>query len=355
MKEAMSLNTIEELLPISELGFGKYYGKLMVEAVYTEGEWKAWTLSNVHRLEIHPGAKALHYAQEIFEGLKAYKTPNGIQMFRPTANIRRMSISADYLAMPRFPEDQFLDALKTLVSKLSYLVPEHPGSLYLRPTMIGRSSTLGVAPASEYGFYILASPVGGYFGDVSSDKPACISVLISDQYVRAVRGGLGVAKTGANYAASLRAVAEAKKAGFHNVLFIDAIERRYLEELSGMNVFVVDQEVLKTPPLGDTILAGVTRDSLIKIGRHLGLTVQETAIDVNEMIKGIAKGSITEVFACGTASVITSIHELSWKGERVRVGNGQAGPFASKLYQTLSGIHAGTIAPLESDWIVKCP
>jgi branched-chain amino acid aminotransferase len=196
--------------------------------------------------------------------------------------------------------------------------------------------------------------VGGYFGDVTSDKPACISILSSETYVRAVRGGLGVAKTGANYAASLRPVAEAKKAGFNNVMFLDAIERRYLEELSGMNVFVVEKGVLKTPPLGDTILAGVTRDSLIKIGRKLGYDVQESPVEVNDMMKGILAGSVSEVFACGTASVVTSINQLGWKGERVRVGNGEAGPVATKLYQTLSGIHSGAIAPLESDWLVKC-
>jgi len=354
MKVPMSLNTIEELLPISELGFGKWYGKLMVEAHYTEGEWKAWTLSNLHRLDLHPGAKALHYAQEIFEGLKAYKTPNGINLFRPNSNITRMTRSAGFLAMPSFPEDQFMESLTTLVSKLSHLVPDSPGSLYLRPAMIGRSSTLGVAPATDYAFYILACPVGGYFGDVTSDTPATVNIWISDLHVRAVRGGLGAAKTGANYAASLRAIAEAKKMGFNNVMFLDAIERRYLEELSGMNVFVVDKGVLKTPPLGDTILAGVTRDSLIKIGRHLGYDVQEVPMTIDELLIGLANGEISEVFACGTASVVTSIRELGWKGERIKVGNGEAGPVATKLYQTLSGIHAGKIEPLEDDWIVKC-
>ncbi|MEO5667093.1 MAG: branched-chain amino acid aminotransferase [Bdellovibrionota bacterium] len=350
----MSLNAIDELLPISQLGFGKYYGKYMVEAVYKDGEWKPWTVSDLHRFEMHPGSKTLHYAQEIFEGLKAYKQPSGIHMFRPEANIRRMSLSAEALAMPSYPEDQFMDGLKALVAKLAHLTPDQPGSLYLRPTMIGNSNSLGVAPASEYLFYILACPVGGYFGDVVSDKPSTISIWISDKHVRAAPGGLGAAKTGANYAASLRAVAESKKLGFTNVMFLDATQRRYLEELSGMNVFVVEDGILKTPPLGDTILAGVTRDSIIKIAKHLRIPVQETPIAVDEMLKGLVTGKTTEVFACGTASVITSIAELGWRGERVRVGNGQAGPIASQLYATLTAMHSGAQAGLESDWLVKC-
>jgi branched-chain amino acid aminotransferase len=247
-----------------------------------------------------------------------------------------------------------MEGLKALVAKLSHLTPDLPGSLYLRPTMIGNSNSLGVAPASEYVFYVLACPVGGYFGDVSSDKPATVSIWISDKHVRAAKGGLGAAKTGANYAASLRAVAESKKLGFTNVMFLDAHERRYLEELSGMNVFIVEGGVLKTPPLGDTILAGVTRDSVIKIAKSLGITVQETPIAIDELLSGLAKGTVTEAFACGTASVITSIAELGWRGERVRVADGQAGPVATRLYQTLSGIHAGTVKPIDANWLVKC-
>jgi branched-chain amino acid aminotransferase len=350
----MSLNSIDELLPLSQLGFGKYYGKFMIEAHYKDGAWKPWTLTDLHRFDMHPGSKSLHYAQEIFEGLKAYKQKDGIFMFRPDANIARMTRSAEYLAMPGYPEKDFMEGLKALVAKLSHLTPDLPGSLYLRPTMIGNSNSLGVAPASEYVFYVLACPVGGYFGDVSSDKPATVSIWISDKHVRAAKGGLGAAKTGANYAASLRAVAESKKLGFTNVMFLDAHERRYLEELSGMNVFIVEGGVLKTPPLGDTILAGVTRDSVIKIAKSLGITVQETPIAIDELLSGLAKGTVTEAFACGTASVITSIAELGWRGERVRVADGQAGPVATRLYQTLSGIHAGTVKPIDANWLVKC-
>lgn len=349
----MSLNSIDELLPLSQLGFGKYYGKYMIEAVHKDGQWSPWQLNDLHRLDLHPGSKTLHYSQEIFEGLKAYKQKDGIFMFRPDANILRMSRSSECLAMPAYPEDQFMEGLQALVSNLKHLTPELPGSLYLRPTMIGNSSSLGVAPASEYLFYILACPVGGYFGDVSSDKPATISIWISDKHVRAARGGLGAAKTGANYAASLRAVAESKKLGFTNVMFLDAHDRRYLEELSGMNVFVVEKGILKTPPLGDTILAGVTRDSLIKIAKSLKMPVEETPIAIDDLLAGLANGNVTEVFACGTASVVTSIAELGWRGERLRVANGQAGPVATRLYQTLSAMHAGTAAGLEPNWLVK--
>ncbi|NCN41568.1 branched-chain amino acid aminotransferase [bacterium] len=350
----MNLKTIDELIPTEKLGFGNYYGKLMLEAHYKDGEWKPWTISNVHALELHPGAKALHYAQEIFEGLKAYKQDDGIFMFRPDANISRMSKSAEYLAMPPYPEDQFLEGIKLLVSKSKHLVPELPGSLYLRPTMIGRSANLGVAPSAEYMFYVLTSPVGGYFGDITSDKPACIDIWASDIHVRAVRGGLGAAKTGANYAASLRAVAEAKKRGFHNVLFLDAIERKNLEELSGMNVFVVEDGILKTPPLGDTILAGVTRDSLLKIAKQEGLAVKEEQIPIDRLLEGLATKRVTEVFACGTASVVTSIKRLGWLHESIDINGGEPGPVATKLYQTLTGIQSGKLTPVDPSWLVKC-
>ncbi len=350
----MNFKTIDELIPTEKLGFGNYYGKLMLEAHYKDGEWKPWTISNVHALELHPGAKALHYAQEIFEGLKAYKQPNGIFMFRPEANISRMSKSAEYLAMPPYPEDQFLEGLKTIVSKTKHLVPELPGSLYLRPTMIGRSSNLGVAPAAEYIFYVLTSPVGGYFGDVSTEKPSCISIWASDVHVRAVRGGLGAAKTGANYAASLRAVAESKKRGFNNVMFLDAIERKYVEELSGMNVFIVEDGIIKTPSLGDTILAGVTRDSLIKIAKHEGLPISEEPIAIDELLAGLASGKVSEVFACGTASVVTSISKLGWKNEEITIAGGVPGPMATRLFKSLMGIQSGHAEAFDPSWLVKC-
>jgi branched-chain amino acid aminotransferase len=345
---------VEKLPPLSELGFGKYYGPQMILSTWKDDVWSPWSLQPMERLTIHPGAKVLHYAQEVFEGLKAYKQKDGsVALFRPQANIARMSRSAVHMAMPPYPEAEYLACLKALVKATLDLVPEQPGSLYLRPTMIGSSTALGVHPASEYLFYVLASPVGGYFGDVVTDVPASVSIFVTDQHARAVRGGLGAAKTGANYAASLRAVADAKAQGFNNVLFLDAVERSYLEELSGMNVFAVIDGVLRTPPLGDTILAGVTRDSLLKIAAQLRIAAEETPISTKELFSGLSNGRTTEVFACGTASAVTSIRELGWHGEKIRVADGKPGPIATQLYRQLTGIHSGHIAAPESGWLVK--
>ena len=227
------MNIIEHLPPLAELGFGKYFAPQMMMARFDKGQWQPWTLCSVQDFHLNPTAKVLHYAQEIFEGLKAFKTASGkTALFRPQENIRRMTRSAEILSMPPYPEGEFLKGMKALVERCRGLVPDEPGALYLRPTMIATDSTLGVAPSTEYAFFVLASPVGGYFGATKSDKPATVSVLVTSDHVRACPGGLGAAKTGANYAASLFAVQMAKKKGFHNVLFLDAIHHRNLEELS---------------------------------------------------------------------------------------------------------------------------
>lgn len=346
---------IRELLPTKDLGFGLYFCELMVFSEYSNGQWSTPELRSAADFTISPAAKVLHYAQEIFEGLKAYRTPSGeIQLFRPDANIRRMSKSAELMAMPAFPEDLFLEHMIALVKKYEHMIPDLPGSLYLRPTMIGTGTSLGVAASNSYAFYILACPVGGYFGDVVPDKPAAVAVQVTKKYTRAAPGGIGAAKTGGNYAASLRAISEAKSDGYSNVMFLDAREKRYIEELGGMNVFVVtkDGNVI-TPPLGDTILAGVTRDSILKIAPTLGYRAQEISLDINEVVKGVQNGSITEVFACGTAASITSLKELGFEGERVKVGSGEAGPVATKLFLELTQIQSGKKSPPIADWCVK--
>jgi branched-chain amino acid aminotransferase len=265
-----------------------------------------------------------------------------------------MKTSAEIMAMPPYPEADFLACIKELVRISSKLVPDEPGSLYLRPTMIGTSPTLGVSPSAEYSFYVLASPVGGYFGDVSSGKPSGISLWVTDEHVRAVRGGVGAAKTGANYAASLRAVQESKKHGFQNVLFLDAIERRYVEELSGMNFFVVENGTLKTPPTGDTILKGVTRDTILQLAPALKISAQEQPLDINTVIDGVKSGKISEAFACGTGACITAITELGWKGARLRVGSGEPGEITTVLYRALLDMLYGRKSPLKAEWAVKC-
>lgn len=347
------MTIIKSLVPVSELGFGQYFCPHYVRAFCRNGQWEKPELLPYGGLDLDPAAKVLHYGQEIFEGLKVYKGPQGQhQFFRPQENFRRLERSAQILSMATVPEDIYRFSLQSLAKKCADLVPAEPGSLYLRPTLIGISPTLGVAPAKDYLYFLLASPVGGYFGSTgASGQPATVNVWISDAHVRAVRGGLGAAKAGANYAASLRAVAEAKSRGFSNVLFLDAIERKYLEELSGMNIFVVDKGVLKTPELGDTILAGITRDSILQLAAFEKIPVQEAKISVQELLRGLADGSVTEVFACGTGASITAVGELGWQNEKIAVGNKGAGPLTTRLFQKLCAIQFGREKSPLAGWI----
>ena len=343
----------------SKLGFGTHFANVVLSSEFSKD--RGWSPLEMRRgsldLNISAASKVLHYAQEIFEGLKIFRKADGSHhYFRPLENIRRMAVSSEILAMPAFPEKAYMDGLITIAQELAHLVPEEPGALYIRPTMIGTSDALGVAPANQYLFFMIASPVGGYFGSVKSDKPAQIRVWISPHHVRAVRGGLGAAKAGANYAASLRAVQESKKLGFDNVLFLDAIERRQLEELSGMNVFVLDRGVLRTPSLGDTILKGVTRDSILKLAPSLGIEVSEEPILVDALHDGISSGRITEAFACGTGASITSISEFGWKDQALKLP--VENPVTTRLYRELIDIQFGRKPDPKLDrdpWIVPIP
>ncbi len=348
------LRVVHKLPKIEELGFGSHYAPQMLISEFKEGAWRPYEVKPLAELSLHPGARVLHYSQEIFEGLKAFKSSTGLKLFRPQKNISRMTRSAEILAMPPYDEAAFLKGLKEIVNANSALVPDEPGALYLRPTMIGTSTALGVAPATEYLFYIVACPVGGYFGSVKSDKPASIAVYVSDKHVRAVRGGLGAAKTGANYAASLLALSHAKKAGYQNVLFLDAIDLRYVEELSGMNFFIVENGVLKTPSLGDTILDGVTRKSLMELASRSGIQVLEEKIDIHQLVEKLKNKKVTEVFACGTGASITAIKELFWKNEKVLVGSGEAGEITSLLYKKLLNIQFSRENPPEENWMINC-
>ena len=343
-----------KLPPINQLGFGLHFCPVVTEAHYKK-QWGPLEKKALAPLAMHPASKVLHYAQEIFEGLKVFKSPKGkLLIFRPEMNIKRMTYSAQMMAMPPFPEKVFLETLKDLSRSCMEWVPAEQGALYLRPTMIATSTALGVAPSEEYTFYVMASPVGGYFGSSDPKVASKISIWISDSHIRAVRGGLGSAKTGANYAASLRAVAQAKSLGHSNVLFLDALERKYLEELSGMNFFLVQNGILKTPPLGDTVLAGVTRDSIIELAKFLEIKFLEEPLDVNEIVKDIRSGLVTEAFACGTGASITAISELEYKGEKLKINGTQVGPVTQKLYSALLDIQYGRGPAEFSKWLVDC-
>jgi branched-chain amino acid aminotransferase len=326
----------------SHLGFGRIFTDRMFLAEWSVG--KGWHDARVKPYEpfmLDPACLVLHYAQEIFEGLKAYKWEDGkIALFRPEMNARRFQSSADRLCMPEVPEDLFLTGIEKLVSLERDWIPTAPGtSLYIRPALIAVEPVLGVKTSDHYYFYVILSPVGAYYA--AGFNP--VSILVEDKYVRAAPGGTGEAKTGGNYASSLKAGLEAKKKGYDQVLWLDGRERRYIEEVGAMNMFFVYGDHIVTAPLSGSILAGVTRDSVLKLATTLGCTVEERPIEVNELMADFKSDKITEAFGSGTAAVITPVGKLCYKDECVTVGQG-VGRLTQKLYDTLTGIQTGKIA-----------
>ncbi|WP_037572571.1 branched-chain amino acid aminotransferase [Phaeacidiphilus oryzae] len=322
-------------------GFGRYFTDNMVTIRWTEGRgWHDAQLVPYGPLEMDPANMTLHYAQEIFEGLKAYRQPDGgVALFRPERNALRFQHSARTLAMPELPVETFIEACDALVAQDVEWVPPHGGeaSLYLRPFMIASEVGLGVKPANEYLFLVIASPAGPYFpGGV---KP--VSIWISQDRVRAVPGGMGDAKTGGNYAASLLAQAEAAEQGCAQVAYLDAVERRWVEELGGMNLYFVYGDRIVTPALTGSLLEGVTRDSLLTLARDLGYESEEARISVDQWREDTANGSLTEVFACGTAAVITPVGEVKTKGAAWTQGSGEPGPVTLRLREALLSLQTG--------------
>ena len=331
-------------------GFGRVFTDHMVTIRWTEGV--GWHEAQVRAREpftLDPASAVLHYAQEIFEGLKAYRTREGVALFRPEQNARRFQASAERLAMPILPEAIFLQAIDVLVKIDADWIPGGEGSLYLRPFMFANEAFLGVRPSSEYLFVVIASPVGAYF---KGGKKA-VSVWLSDDYTRAATGGTGAAKCGGNYAASLRAQAEAIDHGCDQVVFLDAVERRYIEELGGMNIFFVfDDGSLLTPPLGGTILPGITRDSLIRLARQEGREVREDRYSIEQWREDAASGRLREAFACGTAAVVAPIGEIKARDGGFVIGNGGGGPITDGLKAALVGIQRGDVAD-DQGWVRK--
>lgn len=321
--------------------FGRVFTDHMVVIRYVEGQgWHDAKVVPRGPLSIDPASTVLHYGQEIFEGLKAYRGKNGdITLFRPEANAARFAASARRLAMAELPEDLFMGAIENLLKVDRDWVPQGSDqSLYLRPFMISNEVFLGVKRANEYLFVLLASPVGAYFSS------GCVSVWVSDEYTRAAIGGTGEAKCGGNYASSLVPQQEAAEKGCDQVLFLDARERRYVDEMGGMNVMFVHKDgSVVTPPLSGAILRGITRDSLLKLGRKMGLTMREEPIAIDDVFAGAASGEIVEAFACGTAAVVSpigSFHRAS--GDEARFGDGKtAGPVALRLREALSSVQRG--------------
>jgi branched-chain amino acid aminotransferase len=328
--------------------FGLYHTDHMVSIDYTDGEgWHDARVLPYGPLELDPSAIMLHYAQGIFEGLKAYRWADGsIVSFRPQANAARLRSSARRLAIPELPEELFIESLRQLIAVDAAWVPPAGGeeSLYLRPFVFATEPGLGVRPAKQYRYLVIASPAGAYFP--RGIKP--VSVWLSTEYVRAAPGGTGAAKFGGNYAASLLAQAEAAQNGCDQVVWLDAVERRFVEEMGGMNIFFVlgsgGTARLVTPELSGSLLPGITRDSLLQLAIDAGFSVEERKIDIDEWQKKAAAGEITEVFACGTAAVITPVAHVKYGDTEFTIADGQPGEVTMALRDTLTGIQRGTFA-----------
>lgn len=330
----------------AKLEFGKTFAPDWFVSEYRNGTWQNARVEPSHNISLHPAAIVLHYGQSIFEGMKAYRWANGkVALFRPRENARRFARSAERMAMPQVDVDFFVDAVKALVRTDAAWVPNEPGSLYIRPTMMGTEACIGVRASHDFLFFILGLPSGAYFKETSASAVGTVTVYIAETSSRAAHGGTGDVKASANYAISLHAIEEGKRKGCSQVLFLDSNGKRQVEELGGMNVFFVENNTLYTPPLHDTILPGITRDSVIQVARDLGIGVHETPIQMDEAAEKIQSGRISEVFACGTAAVVIGIKEFLFEtGRHLVIGGGVAGEVTRKLNTELQGIQFGRVA-----------
>ncbi len=332
-------------------GFGTAFTDHMVSIAWTEAHgWHNAEILPYGPIALDPASAVLHYAQEIFEGMKAYALDDGgITLFRPEANAERFNASARRLAMPEIPPEMFVDAVTRLVlADRRWFPTVDGGSLYLRPFLFATEAFLGVRPAKAYRFLVIASPAGNYFKSGAS----AVSIWVSD-YTRAAAGGTGAAKCGGNYAASLVPTADAFARGHDQVLFLDAAERKWIEELGGMNLFFAfDDGSLITPPLGGTILPGITRDSLIALARDEGLTVREERYSLDAWRADAQSGKLVEAFACGTAAVVTSVGKVASEAGEFVIGSGGPGQLTERLRQRLVAIQRGH-APDPHGWVKR--
>lgn len=326
----------------NELGFGKYFTDHMFVMNYcSEKGWYDGRIIPYGPIELDPSAMVLHYGQEVFEGMKAYHTDKeGIVLFRPDMNMKRMNESCDRLSIPRIDEEYVLHAINRLIEIDQSWIPEGEGtSLYIRPFIIATEACLGVRAAKEYQLLVIMSPVGSYYKE--GIHP--VSIYVEDHFVRAVRGGTGAAKTSGNYGAGIKAQEVAKELGYSQVLWLDGVEKKYIEEVGSMNVFFkVNGEVI-TPELSGSILAGITRDSVIAMLRSWGIPVIERKISVEELFEAHRKGQLEEAFGTGTAAVISPIGSMKWGEQQIEITGGKIGECAHKLYNSITGIQRGTL------------
>ncbi|MBQ8197726.1 MAG: branched-chain amino acid aminotransferase [Clostridia bacterium] len=341
---------LKEKPDFSKLGFGKYFTDHMFMMEFNSEEgWHNARIVPFDYIPIHPASTVLHYGAEIFEGLKAYKTEDGFAMFRPMENIKRMNSSAERLCLPALPEEFTLKALTELITLEKDWIPNLPGtSLYIRPFMFGNDESLGVHTVKNSTFVIILSPVGSYYAEGLNPVKICIE----SEDVRAVRGGTGYAKCGGNYAASLRAGQRASEKGYSQVLWLDGVERKYIEEVGAMNVmFKINGEIV-TPMLTGSVLPGITRKSALEILKDWGYKVSEKLISVDDLISACENGTLEEAWGTGTAAVISPIGHLFYKGKDYTVCNNQIGELTQKLYDELTGIQWGT-AEDKRGWTYK--
>lgn len=326
----------------STLGFGRIFTDHMFMMDYSREEgWHDARIVPFGNISLHPASTVLHYGSEIFEGLKAYRRKDGkVQLFRPTENIKRMNNSAERLCLPQIEEDDFMQILDTFISLEQDWVPSAEGtSLYIRPFMFGNDENLGVHAVHHATFAIILSPVGSYYKEGINP----VKIMIEDKDVRAVRGGTGYAKCGGNYAASNRAGEKAEEKGYSQVLWLDGVERKYIEEVGAMNVmFKIDGEIV-TPALTGSILPGITRKSCIEVLKSEGYTVNERLLSVDELGKALKNGKLEEAWGCGTAAVVSPIGELCYKDVKYTINGGKIGDVTQHLYDTLTGIQWGRL------------
>ncbi len=324
------------------LGFGKKFTDHMFMMDWnSEKGWYNARIVPFGDIPLHPASTVLHYGSEIFEGLKAYRRKDGkVQLFRPIENIRRMNRSAERLCLPEIPEDLAMEVLTKFVELEQDWTPSEEGtSLYLRPFMFGNDESLGVHAVHNATYVIIASPVGSYYAEGINP----VKIMIEDEDVRAVRGGTGYAKCGGNYAASNRAGERAAKLGYAQVLWLDGVERKYIEEVGAMNVMFKIGDEIVTPMLSGSILPGITRMSCLEVLRKEGYNVSERLLSVDELAEALKNGNLKEAWGCGTAAVISPIGELCYKGEKFAINNGEIGTLTQHLYDTLTGIQWGKI------------
>lgn len=334
-----------------DLEFGNLFTDHMFIMNYTEGKgWHDGRIEPYAPIPMDPAAAVFHYAQEMFEGLKAYKTAEGkIQLFRPDKNAERTNNTNERMCIPQIDPELYVEAVRALVRVEQDWIPEKPGtSLYIRPFIIASEPFLGVRASKEYLFIIILSPVGPYY----KEGLAPTKIFVEDEYVRATQGGTGFAKIGGNYASGLKSQEKAHNLGYSQVLWLDGVERKYVEEIGTSNAFfVIDDEVV-TAPIEGTILPGITRDSVIHLLKDWGIKVSERRITIEDIYKAYEDGRVSEIFATGTAAVISPVGELCWKDRKISINDGAIGDLSQKLYDELSGIQVGKVKD-RFTWVVE--